>query len=51
MAVTARGQKKTTGNTCPNFQPDFSGYCQECYRKTDCMLLAVLQKLESTKTQ
>ncbi len=51
MSATAQKQPKTAGNTCPNYRPDFSGYCQECYQKTDCMLMAILHKLESTSSK
>jgi hypothetical protein len=51
MTVSAQEQKKVTGHTCPNYQPDFSGYCQECYQRTDCMLRTVLRKLERHKSK
>ncbi len=46
MKISAQEQKELAGHTCPNYQPDFSGYCQECYQKTDCMLQTILHKLE-----
>jgi len=49
MAMTAQEQREVTGHTCPNYQPDFSGYCQECYEKTDCELRTIIHKLETQK--
>ena len=51
MTLTAKKQKELTGHTCPNFQPDYSGYCEECYQRTDCMLRSVVHGLESMKAK
>ncbi len=51
MNVTAEKQRELAGHTCPNYEPDFSGYCQECYRKAECMLQTALHKLESLKNR
>ena len=51
MVMTAQEQKELAGHTCPNYQPDFSGYCQECYRRTDCTLQSMVHKLDALKTK
>jgi len=49
MEMSVEQQKGLIGHACPNYEPDFSGYCQECYQKADCMLRSILLKLERRK--
>ena len=33
-------------STCPLYQKEFSGYCEGCNQRADCIMLAVLRKVE-----
>ena len=31
---------------CPLYQKEFSGYCEGCNQRLDCIVLAILRKVE-----
>lgn len=33
-------------STCPLYQKEFSGYCEGCNQRADCIMLAILRKVE-----
>jgi len=37
-------------NTCPHYHSDFSGRCEDCGLRTDCMMKTVLRKLQSLES-
>jgi len=51
MAETARQPKEFTISTCPLYNKEFSGYCEECNQRVNCMLLALLRKVEHIETE
>lgn len=51
MRETSGKQLGLTEGTCPHYQRDFSGYCEGCVQRGDCMLQAILHKVESLETR
>lgn len=37
--------------TCPHYRKDFSGYCEGCNQRGDCMLRTILRKVESLEAK
>jgi hypothetical protein len=36
--------------SCPHFNVDFSGYCEGCGERTDCLMKTILRKLQSLES-
>ncbi len=51
MRETAGKQPVTTGWTCSHYEKDFSGYCEGCNQRADCMLQTILHKMESLEAK
>lgn len=51
MADTAGQPKEFVISTCPLYGEEFSGHCEDCNQRVDCMLLALLRKVEHIETK
>jgi hypothetical protein len=51
MTETAKQPKESVISTCPLYEKEFSGYCEGCNQRVDCMLLALLRKVEHIETK
>ena len=51
MKETGGKRLGLTGWTCPHYEKDFSGYCEGCNQRGDCMLQAILHKVESLEAK
>ncbi len=51
MKEVAERRTGLTELTCPHYQKDFSGYCEGCNQRGDCMLQTLLHKVESLETK
>ncbi len=38
-------------SACPHYNANFSGYCEDCGQKTDCMLKTILTRLASIEAR
>lgn len=49
--VETRQTKKQLFGPCPLYQDGFSGPCEGCVQRTECILLTVLHKVESLESK
>lgn len=51
MKTATSKQAGLTEGTCPLYAKDFSGYCEDCVQRGDCMLKTILHKVETLEAR